>query len=422
MQAEEFLRHLFDVAVAAAAPDVLMARHLPPQPKGRVVVVGAGKASASMAAIFEDLWARERGTAISGIVVTRYGYDVPCHSIEIVQAAHPVPDEASVIAATRILEAVRDLGPDDLVVALISGGGSSLLTAPVEGVSLGDVQATHQLLLRAGVPIGAMNAVRKHLSVIAGGRLAVACHPAKIVSFIVSDVPGDDLATIASGPTIGDPSTFADARAVISAYGLDVPLSVASHLARGVNETIKPDDTRLRGHEHFIVASAQTSLRAAAEAARAQGIMPLILGDALEGEARELGVVMAGIARQCALYDQPAQRPCVLLSGGETHVTVRGDGRGGRNVEFLLAMAIKLAGAQNIYALACDTDGVDGLEEVAGAWCGPDVLLRARAAGLDAQDFLNRNDAHRFFAHLNTQIITGPTRTNVNDFRAVLVV
>lgn len=422
MLPEDILRHLFDVAVAAAAPDVVMARHLPAQPKGRVVVIGAGKASAAMAHALERLWAEARGTPLSGVVVTRYGYEVACQSIEIVQARHPVPDKAGLVASQKIRACVQNLTADDLVIALISGGGSALLPAPVAGVSLVDMQKTFDLLLRAGAPISAMNAVRKHLSTLAGGRLAALCHPAKVVSFIVSDVPGDDLATIASGPTIADPTTFEDACAVLKAFHLDVPSAVAAHLARGEDETIKPSDPRLAQNEHYLVASPLLSLQAAAQAARAHGIMPLILGDALEGEAREMGTMMAGIARHCAQNGQPAHAPCVLLSGGETHVTVRGEGRGGRNVEFLLALALKLAGLKNVYALACDTDGVDGLEEVAGAWCGPDILSRARALAIDAPDYLARNDAHRFFAHMGTQIITGPTRTNVNDFRAILVV
>ncbi len=423
LEPEELLRALFDAAVSAAHPEAGMRHYLPEPPKGRVIVVGAGKASAAMARALEEMWLeRHHGVPLEGLVVTRYGHGLACSQIEVVEASHPIPDAAGEEAARRILALVQGLTQDDLVIALISGGGSALLPLAAPGLTLADKQAVNAALLRSGAPIEAMNCVRKHLSAIKGGRLAAAAAPARVVSFVVSDVPGDDLSSIASGPTVCDATTFADALAVLTTYGINEPHAVIEHLHQAHDESIKPDDVRLARCQTHIVASPQVSLEAAAALARAHHITPLILGDSLEGEARELGVMMAGIARQVVAYQQPAARPCVLLSGGETTVSVKGSGRGGRNVEFLLALTIKLAGMADVYALACDTDGIDGLEPVAGAIVGPHSLTRARALGLDAHDFLERNDAHSFFEGIGAQVVTGPTRTNVNDFRAILIV
>jgi hydroxypyruvate reductase len=411
------LRAMFDAAVGAASPELRIPDHLPPPPKGRTVVVGAGKASAAMAKAVETRWP----DPLSGLVVTRYGHAVPCERIEIVEAAHPVPDESGHRAAGRMLEMVQGLGPDDLVLALVSGGGSALLSLPAPGLTLEDKRAVNAALLRSGAPIGEMNAVRKHLSAIKGGRLAAAAHPARVVTLVISDVPGDDPAVIASGPTVPDASTFAEARAVLAKYGITEPRSALEHLERAAEETPKPGDPRLANASTAMVASPQLSLEAAAEVARRSGITPLILGDALEGEAREVGKVMAGIARQAALRGQPAPPPVVLLSGGETTVTLKGRGRGGRNVEFLLSLAIELDGLPGVFALAADTDGVDGAGEAAGAVVAPDTLLRAAGRGIGAKARLADNDGHGFFAALGDQVVTGPTLTNVNDFRAILV-
>jgi glycerate 2-kinase len=417
MQPRELLRAMFDAAVGAASPKLRIPAHLPEPPKGRTLVVGAGKASAAMAKTVEDAWAGP----LSGLVVTRYGHAVPCETIEIVEAAHPVPDESGHRAARRMLEMVRGLGPDDLVLALISGGGSALLSLPASGLTFQDKQAVNAALLRSGAPIGEMNTVRKHLSAIKGGRLAAAAFPARVVTLVISDVPGDDPADIASGPTVADRSTFSEARAVLAKYGISEPKSVIAHLERGADETPKPDSPRLANSTTILIATPQLSLEAAAEVARKAGVFPLILGDALEGEAREIGRVMAGIARQVALRGQPAPPPMVLLSGGETTVTVRGKGRGGRNVEFLLSLAVTLDALPGVFALAGDTDGVDGAEEIAGAIITPDTLQRAAKLRIDAKEYLADNDAHSFFEALGDQVITGPTLTNVNDFRAILV-
>lgn len=408
---------MFDAAVDAAAPASRVPAHLPPRPKGRVVVVGAGKASAAMAKAVEDHW----DGPLSGLVVTRYDHAVPCERIEIVEAAHPVPDARGEAAARRILDMVRGLGPDDLVLALISGGGSSLLSLPAPGLTLEDKQAINAALLRSGAPIGEMNCVRKHLSAIKGGRLAAAAAPARIVTLVISDVPGDDPSAIASGPTVPDPTTFAEARAILAKYAITSPASVITHLDRGKDETPKPGDPRLAHAETVMIATPQMSLEAAAAVARAAGVTPLILGDAIEGEARDVGKVMAGIARQAALRGQPAPPPCVLISGGETTVTVRGTGRGGRNVEFLLSLAVDLDGLPGVFAISGDTDGVDGAEEVAGALIAPDTLARAAAKGVRAKERLANNDGHGFFEAVGDQIVTGPTLTNVNDFRAILI-
>lgn len=411
----DFLRHLFDQAVAAADPMIAVPEHLPPKPRGRVIVIGAGKASARMAEALEGAW----DGPLSGLVITRYGYARPCRQIEIIEAAHPVPDQAGAQGATRMLETVAGLSPDDLVIALVSGGGSALMPLPAGEITLAEKQEVNRALLACGANIGEMNVVRKHLSAIKGGRLAAACHPAKLVTLMISDVPGDDPGVIASGPTIGEASTPGDAKAIIERYGITLPESAARHLA-ATEGCPPPDDPRLASAENIIISAPQLSLEAAASAARARGVTPLILGDSIEGEAREVGTVMAGIAHQVLNHSQPLPRPCVLLSGGETTVTLRGDGRGGRNVEFLLSAAIALNG-RPVWALAGDTDGVDGAEEIAGAVATPDTLARARAAGIDPYAELANNNAHGFFEALDDQVITGPTLTNVNDFRAFYI-
>jgi hydroxypyruvate reductase len=380
-------------------------------------VVGGGKASAAMARAFDEHWIG----ALSGLVVTRYGHGAPCKRIEIVEAAHPVPDAGGEAAARRILELVRGLNEDDLVVALISGGGSALLTAPAEGLSLADKQAVNRALLASGASIDEINCVRKHLSAIKGGRLAVAAYPARVVALLISDVPGDDPAVIASGPTVADPTTYADARAILAKYGVAPPPAVQSHLKSAKDETPKPGDARLARVEIHLIATPQASLMAAAEVASSAGVAPLVLGDSIEGESREVARVLAGVARQVRQYDQPVPAPCVLLSGGETTVTLRGKGRGGRNVEFLLALALALRGQSQTWGIAGDTDGVDGAEEIAGAIITPETLDRAARRGLRAAESLADNDGHGFFESLGDQVITGPTLTNVNDFRAVLV-
>ena len=408
---------MFDAAVAAALPEKCVPAHLPPAPKGRTIVVGAGKASAAMAQALEAHWP----DPLSGLVVTRYGHAARCERIEIVEAAHPVPDEQGRLAAARILAMVQSLSQDDLVIALISGGGSALLSLPAPGLTLEDKQAVNRALLRSGAHIGEMNCVRKHLSAIKGGRLAAAAFPAPIVALVISDVPADDPSVIASGPTVPDPTTYADARAVLAKYGITEPLRVLHHLERAEDETPKPGDRHLAKAQTVMIATPQMSLETAAAVARHAQVTPMILGNAIEGEAREVGRVMAGIARQVALHGQPAPAPVVLLSGGETTVTVRGNGRGGRNVEFLLSLAIELGSQPGIFALAADTDGIDGSEEVAGAIITPDTLERADRLGLHAKERLVNNDGHSFFEALGDQVITGPTLTNVNDFRAILV-
>jgi hydroxypyruvate reductase len=417
LSARAFLRRLFDAAIAAADPAKLVQRHLPVKPRGRTIVVGAGKASAAMAHAFEQHWTGE----LSGLVVTRYGHGAPCKRIEVVEAAHPVPDARGEQAAHRILELVRGLTEVDLVVALISGGGSALLSAPAEGLSLADKQAVNRALLASGASIQEMNCVRKHLSAIKGGRLAVAAYPARVVTLLISDVPGDDPAVIASGPTVADPTTYADARAILAKYGITPPPAVQSHLVSAGDETPKPGDARLARAEIHLIATPQASLMAAAEVAKSVSVAPLVLSDSIEGESREVARVLAGIARQVRQYAQPIPAPCVLLSGGETTVTLRGKGRGGRNVEFLLALALALRGQPQTWAIAGDTDGVDGVEEIAGAIVTPDTLDRAARRGVRAANSLADNDGHGFFEGLGDQVVTGPTLTNVNDFRAVLV-
>ncbi len=411
------LRSLFDAAVAAAQPALCLPPHLPPRPKGRTIVIGAGKASAAMARALEDHW----DGPLEGLVITRYGYEVPCRRIQIVQAAHPVPDAAGLAATRGLLGLVSGLTADDLVIALISGGGSSLLVAPGEGLTLDDKRAVNAALLRSGASISEMNCVRRHLSAIKGGRLAAACHPARVLTLLISDVPGDHPIDIASGPTVADPTTSADALAIVARYRIDLPEAARTLLASGAGESVKPGDPRLARIETRLITAPQIALEAAAQVARAAGFTPHILGDGLEGEARDLGKVMAGIARQVVAHGQPFQPPCVLLSGGESTVTLRGSGRGGRNVEFLLALGVALEGLAGVHALAGDTDGVDGAEEIAGGFLTPDTLARAWAAGINPRASLDTNDGHGFFQALGDSVITGPTLTNVNDFRAILI-
>jgi hydroxypyruvate reductase len=411
------LLDLFQAALAAADPAKVLPGFLPTPPKGKTVVVGAGKAAASMAKAVEENW----DGPLEGLVVTRYGHAVPCERIEVVEASHPVPDAAGREAARRILDMASGLGPDDLLLCLISGGGSALLALPAGDLTLEDKQAVSKDLLRCGADISEMNCVRKHLSAIKGGRLAAAAHPARVVSLLISDVPGDDPATIASGPTVPDPTSLEDALGVFHKYSLEPPPAVAAHLENPESESPKPGDPRLAKSTVEMIAAPQASLEAAAEVARAAGIAPVILGDAIEGEAREVAKVMAGIAQQVVRRGQPVPAPCVFLSGGETTVTVRGRGRGGRNAEFLLALAVALHGQPGIYAFAGDTDGIDGTEDNAGALLFPDSIARAEVKGVDAKALLADNDGYGFFSALDDLVVTGPTLTNVNDFRAILI-
>lgn len=416
--AREALRTMFDAAVAAADPRAVLAAHLPDKPRRRCVVVGGGKSAALMAAALEDAWP---DVALEGTVVTRYGHAVPTRRIEVIEAAHPVPDANSERGARRLLERVRGLGPDDLVLALMSGGASALLALPATGLSLDDKQAINRDLLACGARIGEMNCVRKHLSAIKGGRLAAAAAPARVLTLAISDVPGDDPAVIGSGPTVPDPTTFADARAIVARYGIAPSPAVGARLAQDDDETPKPGELPNAGFR--LIAAPMLALRAVAETARGLGLTPLILGDALEGEARELAIAMAGIAQSVRTHGAPVAPPAVLLSGGETTVTLgRGSvGRGGRDTEFLLGLAVALDGASGIWGLAGDTDGIDGTDDVAGAVLAPDTLARARAAGADPRAMLAGHDSHSLFDLLGDAIRTGPTLTNVNDFRAVLV-
>lgn len=415
---QHLLRALFTAALQAAQPGHNLAAFLPSPPRGRVVVVGAGKASAAMAQALEAHWPGP----LDGLVVTRSGFGAPCRRIEVVEASHPVPDQTGLDAARRILAMVSGLGPDDLVLCLMSGGGSSLLPLPADGVTLAEKQAVTRALLTSGAPIGDINCVRRHLSAIKGGRLAAACHPARVVSLLVSDVVGDYPADIASGPSVADITTCADALSVLDRYAIDVPAAVAGMLRSGRGETVKPGDPRMAGASAHLVATPQMALEHAAQVARQAGLDAHILGDSVEGESREVAKVFAAIARQVAELHQPFAPPCVLLSGGETTVTgARPGGRGGPNAEFALALAIALDGHPRIHALAADTDGVDGAEDIAGALIGPDTLARARAHGLSARQFLASSDSHAFFERLGDGLVCGPTRTNVNDFRAVLI-
>jgi hydroxypyruvate reductase len=408
---------MFKAAIESAQPEHCIPPHLPEPGPGRTIVIGAGKASAAMARALEQHWPGP----LTGLVVTRYGYAVPCERIEIVEAAHPVPDDAGLQAARRMMELVRGLSADDTVICLISGGGSSLLPLPLDGITLEDKQDVNRALLASGATISEMNCVRRHLSAIKGGRLAAACHPARVVTLLISDVPGDQPRDIASGPTVGDPTTCEDALAIVKRYGIALPAAVREVLESGRGESIKPDDPVLSRCETRMIATPQMALEAAAAVAKEAGITPYILGNAIEGEARDVGKAMAGIALQVAQYGQPFPKPCVMLSGGETTVTVRGQGRGGRNVEFLLSLGLALEGRAAIHAIAGDTDGVDGQEEIAGAVLAPDTLGRAWDLGIKPADALQDNDGHGFFGALGDSVVTGPTLTNVNDFRAILV-
>jgi len=414
------LRRMFDAAVASAQPALCVPPHLPSPDelgKGRLVVIGAGKASAAMARAVEDAW---KGP-LSGLVITRYGYNVPCTRIEIVEAAHPVPDAAGLAGAQRMMDFVRGLTADDIVLCLISGGGSALMPLPIDGLTLEHKQQVNRALLASGATISEMNCVRRHLSAIKGGRLAAACHPARVITLLLSDVPGDHPVDIASGPTVADPTTCADALAIVERYRIELPHDVREVLSSGRGESVKPGDARLARNEVRMIATPQMALEAAARVAEAAGYRAHILGDSIEGEARDVGKVLSAMALQVAERSQPFTAPCVLLSGGETTVTVRGNGKGGRNVECLLSLAATLGGHARIHALMGDTDGVDGMEEIAGAIAAPDTLERAWAKGMPVLQYLANNDGHSFFGALGDSVITGPTLTNVNDFRAILI-
>jgi glycerate 2-kinase len=413
------LRAMFDAAVGAASPAVSLPPHLKgiAPPKGRTIVIGAGKAAASMAAAVEANW---HGGALEGLVVTRYEHGAPTKQIEVIEASHPVPDAAGREAAKRILQKVQGLTADDLVLALISGGGSALMALPAEGVTLEEKQAVNKALLKSGANISEMNCVRKHLSAIKGGRLARAAAPARVVALMISDVPNDDLSVIASGPTVPDPTTRQDALAVIAKYKIDAPAAVLKHLSSPDCETPKPGDAIFERVQNILIATPQGSLDAAAAVARQAGYTPCILGD-LEGESRDVALVHAGIAKQIALHGQPFQPPVAIISGGETTVTVRGDGKGGRDAEFLLGLTLALEGFGGVSAIACDTDGIDGVETNAGAIMTADSFARAQKAGVDLKALFANNDAFSAFEALGDLVVTGPTRTNVNDFRAILV-
>ena len=417
-----FLINLFQVAVDAADPAKLMDAHLPAQPKGRTIVIGAGKASGAMAEAFEASWRKAERGPLEGLVVTSHGNKRTTHEIEVIEAAHPVPDEGSEIAAKRLLETVSGLSNDDLVVALISGGGSSILSLPADPLTAKDKRAVNKALLAGGVPIHEMNCVRKHLSAIKGGRLAAAVHPAKLVSLVISDIPGDDPALVASGPTIPDATTRSDALDIVDRYGLELPQAALDWLNNPESAAPIPQDSLFVGNEVTLIAAAQMSLEAAAKSARAQGIEAHILSDAFEGEARIVGQNHAAMSRQIVERGQPFNTPTLLLSGGETTVTLRHKGRGGRNSEFLLSLARGIEGLQNVFALAADTDGIDGSENNAGAFCDGDSLKRMRDAGNDPIRSLDGNDAYTAFEAANDLVVTGPTATNVNDFRAILII
>ncbi|MCX7566649.1 glycerate kinase [Sulfitobacter sp. F26169L] len=411
---QAFLTSLFDAAVTAADARAALAPNLPERPEGRTVVVGAGKGAAQLAAAFEDLW----DGPVEGVVVTRYGYSCPTRHIRVMEAAHPVPDAAGLAASEALFAAVAGLGPDDLVVALICGGGSSLLPSPPEGMTLADEQALNEALLASGAPIGVMNAIRKHASGIKGGRLAAAAHPAKVVSLVVSDVPGDDPAQVASGPTVPDGVTLEDARRLIKLRGLDLPPQIVSRMTNAP----MPDDPVFAGNEVNVIASARISLEAAAQKAQSAGIPAVILSDAIEGEAEVIGQMHGAIAREVVAHGRPFKAPVVILSGGETTVTLRHkDGRGGRNTAFLLAFAQAIEDVTGITALAADTDGIDGSEDNAGGFADTNTAALMRGAGVDPADALQRNNAWGAFDAVNALFVTGPTGTNVNDFRAILI-
>lgn len=418
MDARRFLSDLFHAAVEAADPLKALEGQLPDRPKGRTVVVGAGKGAAQLAAAFEDLW----GDPVEGVVVTRYGYACPTRHVRVMEASHPVPDPAGLEAAEALLAAVDGLGEDDLVVALVCGGGSALLPAPPDGLALDDEIAVNKALLASGAPIGEMNAVRKHLSRIKGGRLAAAAAPARVVSLIVSDIPGDNPALVASGPTVPDPAGRGEALAIVARYGMELPAAVMAHLSSDKADAPHPDDAVFANHEVRVIASARRSLEAAASVAREAGVTPVILSDAIEGEARDIGRMHGALAREIALHASPFAPPVVLLSGGETTVTVRAaNGRGGRNGELALALARDIAGLDQVTALAADTDGIDGTEDNAGAFADATTWSRLRDRGADPAAMLSANDSWGAFDALGDLFVTGPTGTNVNDFRAVLI-
>jgi glycerate 2-kinase len=417
LEPKSFLTSIFKAAVAAADPELTVRSRLPAKPRGRTIVIGAGKGSAQMARALEKAW----DAPLQGVVVTRYGYAAPCERIEVIEAAHPVPDEAGQTASKRLLEAVSGLTADDLVIALISGGGSALLPSPPDGLTLADEIAVNEALLASGAPISAMNAVRKHVSTIKGGRLAAAAYPARMVSLVVSDIPGDKPALVASGPTVPDESTREDALGFISAYGMRLPASVMAHLRSYAADAPRPDDPRFASNQVHVIASAAVSLEAVIAEAGKYGIEAVILSDSVEGEAREVGSVHAAIAREVATRDRPFRKPVLILSGGETTVTLRAKGKGGRNSEFLLSFAIGIQGLDGIDALAADTDGIDGSENNAGAFADGTTVARMRAVGTDAKAMLAGNNAWSAFDSVGDLFVTGPTGTNVNDLRAILV-
>ncbi len=412
---------LFDAAVDAAQPEKTIRKFLPEKPKGRVVVVGGGKASAQMGRAFEDAWMDRHGEEVEGIIVTRYGYGCECRNLEVLEAAHPVPDEAGFAGAKRLIDAVSGLTEDDLVVALISGGGSALLPCPPNDLSLADEIAVNEALLASGAPISSMNTVRKHVSGIKGGRLAAAAHPARVVSLLVSDIPGDHPQYIASGPTVADTGSREDALTIIRQYAMDLPEAVMEHVGSPAADAPLPDDPALARAEHFIVSSAAKSLEAAAAVARDAGIEAHILSDSIEGEAREAARTQAAIAREILHRDRPFKKPVLILSGGETTVTLKGNGKGGRNTEFLLSFAQEINGETGIHAFCADTDGIDGSEDNAGAFVDGETISKARAAGLDPVAYLQNNDAWTVFDKIGALFIPGPTGTNVNDLRAILI-
>ncbi|MCL1886580.1 MAG: glycerate kinase [Betaproteobacteria bacterium] len=415
----QFLIDLYSTAITAVSAEKCLPPYLPmPPEKGRTFVIGAGKGAAAMAKTVEDHWKGE----ISGLVVTRYGHGADTKYIEVVEAAHPVPDEAGRQAAVRIMEMVRGLTEKDLVLCLISGGGSALLSLPAEGMTLGQKQDISRALLRSGATISEINCIRKHLSQIKGGRLALACAPARVVTLMISDIPGDDPGIIASGPTLPDPTTCADALSILRKYQIEVPENIREHLENGAWETPKPGDSRFARNESYIIAKAQDALEAAAKMANMANITPYILSNSIEGEARDIALMHAAIAKQVAAHGQPFSKPCLIISGGETTVTVRGNGRGGRNTEFLLGFAIAMEELPGVYAIACDTDGIDGSEDNAGALYMPDSLSRAVKKGMNAKALLENNDGYGFFSVLDDLFVTGPSRTNVNDFRAILII
>ena len=416
--APELLRRLFAAAVAAADPARAVAAALPAAPAGRTLVIGVGKAAAAMAAAVEAQWPQP----LEGLVITRYGHAVPTSRIAVIEAGHPIPDAVGLEGAHRMAALSANLSADDLVLCLVSGGGSALLPLPPAGLTLADLQSVSRALLASGANIREMNCVRKHLSQLQGGRLAARCAPARVVTLLISDVPGDDPADIASGPTVADPSSCGDALRVLDRYDIRAPQRVRAFLESGRDETIKPGDPRLARATHRVIAAPNLALAAAARLARDHGVEPLILGDAIEGEAREVGRDHARLACQVAARGEPLPRPCVLLSGGETTVTVRHPGRGGRNGEYLLGAMLELGGLAGVYALAADTDGIDGTGDNAGARLAPDSVARAAALGLDPRACLEANDSYTLFAALGDLVVTGPTRTNVNDFRALLIV